>query len=240
MARLEKLSDISWKQPFRDRKKELHLFTTHKDVAEHCNLLDGTKRLLQIKFEDKFNIDIIDNFQITSGKEISFPVKFQKLIEPIVWNNPNSFFIVTVLDSTTDNNNEKLLEQYSTTGSATVNTRIGQDKFRQSLINYWDSKCSITDVDILQLLKASHIKPWVDSNDVERLDCYNGLLLNPMLDELFDKGYITFTDDGSMVISKHIDNPSKFLINTNYKLKKIESQHKSYLKYHRENIFRKS
>ena len=240
MARLKKLSNISWKQPFRDRKKELHLFTTQKDVSEYCNLQDGTKRLLQIKFEDDFNIDIIDNFQITSNKAISFPVKFQNLIEPIVSNNPDSFFIVTVLDSTDDNNNEKLLKEYSTTCSATVDTRIGQDKFRKSLISYWDSKCSITDVDILQLLRASHIKPWADSDNAERLDFYNGLLLNPMLDELFDKGYITFLDDGSIVISKQINDPSKFSIDINYKLKKVENKHKIYLNYHRENIFKTS
>jgi len=238
LARLEKLSNISWKQPFNDRKKELHLFTTQKDVATHCNLQDSTKRLLHIKFENHFDIDIIDNFQITSGKEISFPVKLQKLFEPIIWNNPKSFFIVTVLDGNTDNNNQELLKQYSTTGSATIDTRIGQNKFRESLINYWNSKCAVTNVDIVELLRASHIKPWKDSNDNERLDKYNGLLLNPLMDELFDKGYITFQDNCYIKISRTITNHSIFNINSNFKLKKIENKHKEYLKFHRENIFK--
>lgn len=238
MARLEKLSDTSWKQPFRDRKKELHLFTIPKEVSSYCNLQDGTKRLLNIKFESHFNIDIIDNFQITSGKEISFPKKFQELIEPIVKEHPESFFIATILDNPINNYNQDLLKQYSTTGSTTIDTRIGQNKFRELLIDYWDSKCSISDVDIKELLKASHIKPWKDSDDEERLDRYNGLLLNPMFDELFDKGYITFQDDGKIKISKVITNPSIFNINLNLKLKKIERQHKKYLEYHRKHIFK--
>ncbi len=238
MARLEKLSNISWKQPFIDRKKELHLFTTQKDVSKYCNLKDGTKRLLNIKFESHFNIDIVDYFQITSGEEISFPVKFQRLIEPIIWGNPKSFFIVTVLDSKTDTNNQKLIEQYSTTGSATIDIRIGQSKFRESLITYWNSECSISNVNIKELLKASHIKPWKDSNDKERLDKYNGLLLNPMIDELFDKGYITFNDNGNIQISKVITNPSIFNIDSNLKLKKVEKQHKVYLEFHRKNKFK--
>jgi 5-methylcytosine-specific restriction enzyme A len=100
MAKLIKLSDISWKQPFQKRKKELHLWNSHKDVASFCALEDGTKRLLNIKFEDRFNINITREFQITSGLEISFPVDLQNQIEKIVFNNPDSFFIVTVLDST--------------------------------------------------------------------------------------------------------------------------------------------
>lgn len=240
MAKLVKLSNISWKQPFEDRKKEFHLFTVPTDVSKYCQLQDGTKRLLNIKFEDSFNIDIIDNFQITSGREISFSKILQELIKPIIINNPNSFFIVTVLDNITDNDNKELLEQYLTTGSLTINTRIGQDKFRKSLIKYWNDKCAVTDIDILKILKASHIKPWANSNNQERLDPYNGLLLNPMLDELFDKGYITFLDNGQIEISKSISEPSKFAIDRKLKLKKIEDKHQIYLKYHRENIFIKS
>jgi len=75
---------------------------------------------------------------------------------------------------------------------------------------------------------------------LERLDKYNGLLLNPILDELFDKGYITFSDNGEIQLSEKIKyNPSKFLIDSTYTLKKIETKHKKYLKYHRENIFKK-
>ncbi len=99
MAKLIKLSNISWQQPFKDRRKELPLWGTHAKVAEFCNFKDGTKRKLNIKFESRFNIDIIDNFQITSGNEISFPKALQNKIAEIVFNNPDSFFTVTVMDT---------------------------------------------------------------------------------------------------------------------------------------------
>lgn len=99
MAKLIQLSNTSWRQPFTDRKKELHLWNTQPEVAAFCGLEDGTKRLLNIKFEDKFKIDITANFQITSGKEISFPKDLRDKAEKIIFKNPDSYFIVTVLDT---------------------------------------------------------------------------------------------------------------------------------------------
>lgn len=99
MAKLIQLSNISWHQPFKDRKKELPLWSTHVKVAEFCNFKDGTKRKLNIKFEPQFNIDHTDFFQITSGNEILFPKAFQDKIADIVFNNPDSFFTVTVMDT---------------------------------------------------------------------------------------------------------------------------------------------
>lgn len=100
MAKLELISNISWKQPFKDRKKELLLWGTHKKVAEYCKFKNGTKRLLNIKFESKFNIDVTQEFQITSGLEISFPRELINRIQNVVLDNPESFFTVTVLDTT--------------------------------------------------------------------------------------------------------------------------------------------
>ncbi|HEV7332376.1 MAG TPA: hypothetical protein VGN63_15165 [Flavisolibacter sp.] len=88
MAKLIQLSNISWQQPFKDRRKELLLWGSHVKVAEFCNLKDGTKRRLNIRFEPKFNIDITDYFQITSGNEISFPKALQEKIRDIVIKNP--------------------------------------------------------------------------------------------------------------------------------------------------------
>ena len=69
------------------------------------------------------------------------------------------------------------------------------------MIKYWDgcaiSKCSLTD-----MLVASHIKPWKDSTNDERLDVFNGLLLLPNYDKLFDLGYLTFTSEGKAIYSK--------------------------------------
>lgn len=98
MAKLIQLSNISWKQPFVDRKKERHLWGAHKAVWDYCNLKNGTKRLLNVKSEDKFGINETRLFQITSG-EISFPKDFINKINKIVTENPSSYFIFTVLDN---------------------------------------------------------------------------------------------------------------------------------------------
>jgi predicted restriction endonuclease len=98
MAKLIQLTDNSWRQPFKDRKKDMHLWGSHTTVAKKCQLENGTKRKLNIKFEDKFNINETGLFQITSGKEISFPKAVVNKIGSIVIDNPDSYFIVTVLD----------------------------------------------------------------------------------------------------------------------------------------------
>lgn len=99
MAKLIRISNTSWKQPFKDRKKELHLWNTQTEVASFCKLKNETKRLLNIRFEDRFNIDITQEFQITSLTQIYFPKDLQDKIQNIIFNNPESYFTVTVLDT---------------------------------------------------------------------------------------------------------------------------------------------
>lgn len=235
MARLEKISNTCWKQPFQDRKSDFQLWSTHSEVAEHCEFKDGEKRLLQIHFEKHHELDVIDWFPITSGKEIYFPKEYQTIIKDVITQNPDSFFLVRILDREQEEDTES---PQITSGITTIKTRIGQSKFRQDLIDYWRG-CSVTGVTLKEILRASHIKPWADSNDSERVDRYNGLLLNPMLDTLLDKGFITFDDSGQIVISSEIiDIHIDLGISESSRLIKIEEQHKKYLKYHRDNIFR--
>lgn len=81
-----------------------------------------------------------------------------------------------------------------------IEARLGQGKFRQQLIQMY-SKCIITGIDVEQLLRASHIKPWSKSNNTERLDPFNGLLLSANMDALFDRLLITFDDNGKVILS---------------------------------------
>ena len=117
--------------------------------------------------------------------------------------------------------------------------RIGQGQFRDKLINYWKA-CAVTNCTSNSILKASHIKPWRHClNNKERLDAYNGLLLTPNLDTLFDRGFISFSDNGLILISESLkENDAKLLgIQDGLKLSKVESHHLKYLHYHRNNIF---
>jgi putative restriction endonuclease len=81
-----------------------------------------------------------------------------------------------------------------------VNARRGQGLFRERVIQY-EGKCRVTGVDLVDHLRASHIKPWKASSDLEKLDGNNGLLLAPHIDHLFDQGYLSFTDFGDPIIS---------------------------------------
>ena len=69
----------------------------------------------------------------------------------------------------------------------------------------WNSKCSVTGVGITKILIGSHIVPWRDSNDDERLDVDNGIILTPNLDGLFDRYLIPFEDSGKIIISSKRD-----------------------------------
>lgn len=116
-----------------------------------------------------------------------------------------------------------------------VKTRIGQGVFRHKLIGYWQG-CAVTRYPDTSLLVASHIKPWRDSSSEERLDKYNGLLLLPSFDKVFDKGLITFEENGKIKISELLEMPNLFGIANNMGVK-LEKGHQDYLAFHREQVF---
>ena len=92
-----------------------------------------------------------------------------------------------------------------------------------------------TKSNLKSILISSHIVPWSKSNDDERLDVENGILLSPNIDSLFDKHLISFEDDGSILISDKLDslNRQSLSIDGNIKIPVSEGM-KKYLKRHRE------
>ena len=119
--------------------------------------------------------------------------------------------------------------------------RIGQDVFRRGLFEYWDGRCAMTGLDVSELLRASHIKPWADcATDAERLDVFNGLLLAPHLDAAFDAGFITIARDGTMLVSNalHAGARSALELDTSLKVDGLHGAHERYLTWHRSRIFR--
>lgn len=119
-----------------------------------------------------------------------------------------------------------------------VLARVGQGRFRQNLIDMWGG-CSITGCKVFEVLRASHIKAWKDCSDEERLDPYNGLLLLPNLDVLFDNGYVSFLDDGRLIVSPSLSpaDAKTLGVHGNMRLK-VSPRHRKYLAHHRENVFR--
>ncbi|MGB2057929.1 MAG: DUF2002 family protein [Alcanivorax sp.] len=129
------------------------------------------------------------------------------------------------------------------TGSTTTerlqqaNARIGQGKYRKDLIDLWQG-CSVTGAKNPKILKASHMKPWRTSEDEERLNPYNGLLLTANLDAAFDNGLITFSRNGKILIAREFTDAADFGIDANMKLRKLDAQHQEYLTWHRDNEFK--
>lgn len=127
----------------------------------------------------------------------------------------------------------------STERAQLVMSRVGQGIFRSNLIKYWGG-CSVSGCEMTELLVASHIKPWRDSTNSERLDMHNGLLLLPNLDKLFDLGYISFKNDGKIIISHLLRSEECGAIGLDHKLElrqPLTEKHQNYLSYHRDVCF---
>lgn len=126
---------------------------------------------------------------------------------------------------------------YGEEKQALTKIRINQSVFRELLLKRYSS-CCLCNVNDKNLLVASHIKPWAKSNGEEKLDVNNGLLLCPNHDRLFDKGYISFDNDGRILISNNLSYNNLIYMNIRENMKiNITDEAKKYMKYHRENIF---
>lgn len=120
-----------------------------------------------------------------------------------------------------------------------VKSRRGQGKFRKN-VQSLESACRVTGVTDLAHLRASHIKPWRWSSNEERLDGANGLLLTPDADHLFDRGFISFTDSGELLISPTMEPDVLVRLGiepTSVVARTFSSQQRSYLAYHRREVF---
>lgn len=117
-----------------------------------------------------------------------------------------------------------------------VRQRIGQDAYRKAMLDYWGNACAVTGLQMPEVLRASHAKPWAEcETDAERLDVYNGFLLTANLDALFDRFLISFDEAGRIIISQAISDTQKVLLNIhhNMQLRWISKEHESYLMFHR-------
>lgn len=125
-----------------------------------------------------------------------------------------------------------------TTRSALIDARLGQGAFRTSLMRHWDEECAASGCAVVAILRASHILPWRDANDEERIDPENGLLLTANLDALFDRGLITFDESGTLITSSRLapESATQLLLPKALKRKPSERQCR-YLQLHRETVF---
>jgi len=127
-----------------------------------------------------------------------------------------------------------------TTRKALIDARLGMGDFRAALARRWKNRCAVTGCDISEILRASHMKPWADSSNKERLDPANGFLLAAHIDALFDGGLISFSNAGTMLLSSSLSSKDCTLLRLPARLRSdLSSSEKRFLDYHRRTTFRK-
>lgn len=121
---------------------------------------------------------------------------------------------------------------------AVVRLRVNQGVFRNLLLEKYNH-CCLCQVSNRGLLSASHIKPWSASTSEEKLDWNNGFLMCPNHDRLFDKGFISFKDDGSIMISEHLSEIDRIFTNVRSNMSiELTEGNRHYLQYHRANVYK--
>ncbi|MEZ5597124.1 MAG: HNH endonuclease [Pseudomonadales bacterium] len=128
----------------------------------------------------------------------------------------------------------------STEREQLIMARRGQGRFREN-VGRIEHACRVTGVNRSEHLRASHIKPWRSGSNEERLDGENGLLLTPTIDHLFDRGFISFEDNGRVLLSPVAHQLSLERMGVTkaalMDVKPFTQGQRRYLDYHRESVF---
>lgn len=137
---------------------------------------------------------------------------------------------------------EELPADGTTEREQVIAARKGQGIYRERLLAKWDGACAVTGLAVPELLMASHARPWKAATNKARLDGDNGLPLIPNLDKLFDRGYISFADDGVIIISPALSAAACATFgvdSTTHLLKPLSTEQQTYMAYHRDHVFKK-
>jgi len=102
-------------------------------------------------------------------------------------------------------------------------------------MDYWGGRCPMTGITDHALLRASHIVPWSECNDEQRLDVHNGLLLSALWDAAFDQGLVSFTDDGKPLASPRLTEVARAVLALEQatSLRGLRGAHRANLAIHR-------
>ena len=119
-----------------------------------------------------------------------------------------------------------------------IKARRGQGIFKAN-VRLVENACRVTKVSNIKHLRASHIKPWSKSDNKEKISGYNGLLLAPHVDHLFDRGFITFSTSGNLVISHKLASEIllKWKIPEELNVGSFHKQQNAFLEYHSSEVF---
>lgn len=237
-------SDIGW-------RVDVHFIELHNQVrpADHMNVICPLLAEVHAPIQQNGHGNQAYLFQLSE----LFAKTLAQLIGPpaIDLVNATALFDLPLSDDSQVNTNDwedriesTILTDTSITETvkdSLVKSRRGQGKFRRDLLAI-ESSCRVTGVNEERHLRASHTKPWRDSNNAERLDPENGFMLTPTIDHLFDKGFISFKNNGDLIISNIAKEESILkmgispagLINVGG----FTEKQKYYLEWHRDMLFK--
>ncbi len=202
--------------------------------------------VLKKRIEEGFNIYNIESDNAFLLNESS---RTKKIVgtgqHPIWYGNDEVIDDVIKYIKEEEQNQKQLLENITRDElvgkekEAIIKIRENQGVFRELLLEKFHHKCVLCGITLNELLIASHIKPWSKSNNIEKLNQNNGLLLCAMHDKLFDSGLISFNEKGNILISSKIDKANQVFSNLNSEMNiPVTEQNATFIKYHRENIYR--
>lgn len=230
----------------KDEKRDRELFkcTQYKGIDKVFIIIRPEYNSHIEGINEKFSFTSLENlkcFEIDFSKRI--PEKYDELREKL---HSSSSKITKKQEKKSlypklyDDLEDRFKKITSTEKDINVKQRIGQNILREALLKK-ECKCKICGMSDANFLIASHIKPWSShkATDEERLDVNNAFLLCPNHDSLFDKGYISFNDNGEILISDRLSDDTKRLLAISEEIKiSICDENKIYLKWHRDNVFK--
>lgn len=126
--------------------------------------------------------------------------------------------------------------------SGIVTSRVGQGAYRKRIVHHWNYQCAVTGFDKLEVLIASHILPWAEADNHQRLDVHNGLLLSPTYDALFDRHLISFETNGKIILSDTIETSAyeKIGVTGTERINVLTADNNMYMDFHRARFDSKS
>ena len=125
----------------------------------------------------------------------------------------------------------------ATSKRSEINARLGHHRFRRMVLDRWNKRCAATGSDIF--VDASHIKPWRDCADFDRINPDNGIALSTLYHKAFDEGYVSFADDGLLLVSEEFRKRLERLgMNLSLRIEGLTEDHQPFLNHHRRYIFR--
>ena len=221
-----KQPEITWRAGYQTEKGK------NRQQGFSVNLLgEKTAFYEAIKYRRNYILSVYDTLQNEAAKEIleKHIEEFDAILEyasELVDDSDVFFFLGALNNPYLENTSKKEM----------LDIRVGQYRFRRLVMSYWNNKCAVTGTK--HFLTAGHIKPWKDSDNAERLDVFNGLALSPVYDKAFDKGLISFGNDGKIIISKELKPEAHLLgVSSEDKLSgQLNFLHHKYLAWHREKI----